>query len=133
MTTDGMLVAGDAAALCLAAGIWLEGVNFGMASGIAAGEAAVEAFAAGRLQRRRSRRATSAASPPTFVLRDHRKLRRAPELVLSDRVRHLYPQPLAGMVEAMFRVDNPEPKPGFRRLLAGERRRLGHPAPRPGP
>ena len=39
MTGDGMLVAGDAAALCLAAGIWLEGVNFAMASGIAAGEA----------------------------------------------------------------------------------------------
>jgi electron transfer flavoprotein-quinone oxidoreductase len=33
MTGDGMLVAGDAAALCLAAGIWLEGVNFAMASG----------------------------------------------------------------------------------------------------
>ena len=28
------LLAGDAAALCLAAGIWLEGVNFAMASGI---------------------------------------------------------------------------------------------------
>ena len=37
MTGDGMLVAGDAAALCLAAGIWLEGVNFATASGIAAG------------------------------------------------------------------------------------------------
>ena len=49
MTTDGMLVAGDAAALCLAAGIWLEGVNFAMASGIAAGETAVEALAAGDL------------------------------------------------------------------------------------
>jgi electron transfer flavoprotein-quinone oxidoreductase len=34
MTGDGMLVAGDAAAMCLAAGIWLEGVNFAMASGM---------------------------------------------------------------------------------------------------
>ena len=48
---DGMLVAGDAAALCLAAGIWLEGVNFAMASGIAAGEAAGEALAAGDTSR----------------------------------------------------------------------------------
>ncbi len=46
MTGDGMLVAGDAAALCLAAGIWLEGVNFAMASGMYAGEAAAEALAA---------------------------------------------------------------------------------------
>jgi electron transfer flavoprotein-quinone oxidoreductase len=47
MTTDGMLVAGDAAAMCLAAGIWLEGVNFAMASGMYAGEAAADALAAG--------------------------------------------------------------------------------------
>ena len=34
MVADGLLIAGDAAALCLAAGIWLEGVNFAMASGM---------------------------------------------------------------------------------------------------
>ena len=47
LTADGMLVAGDAAAMCLAAGIWLEGVNFAMASGMYAGEAAAEALRAG--------------------------------------------------------------------------------------
>jgi electron transfer flavoprotein-quinone oxidoreductase len=124
MTGDGLLVAGDAAALCLAAGIWLEGVNFAMASGIYAGETAVEALAA---------RDPSAAGlagyerrlAATFVLRDHRKLRRAPKLVLSDRVQHLYPQVVANAVEAMFRVDNPRPKPGLRRILAAERKRAG--------
>jgi electron transfer flavoprotein-quinone oxidoreductase len=121
---DGMLVAGDAAALCLAAGIWLEGVNFAMASGIAAAEAAGEALAAGDTSRAGlagyERRLAA-----SFVLRDHRKLRRAPELVLSDRVQHLYPQLVAGVVEGMFRVDNPRPKPGVRRLLGRERKRLG--------
>jgi electron transfer flavoprotein-quinone oxidoreductase len=123
-TTDGMLVAGDAAAMCLAAGIWLEGVNFAMASGMYAGQAAAEAIATGdtsstglRGYERRLR--------DTFVLRDHRKLRRAPELVLSDRVQHLYPQLIAGVVEGMFRVDNPSPKPGLRRILARERKRVG--------
>ena len=131
MTGDGLLVAGDAAALCLAAGLWLEGVNFAMASGIYAGEAAVEALAAGDT--------TSAGLAgyerrlaATFVLRDHRKLRHAPRLVLSDRVQHLYPQALAGTVEAMFRVDNPLPKPGLRRLLARRTQAPGHPAPRRG-
>src|SRR6185295_6753144 len=47
MTGHGLLIAGDAAALCLAAGIWLEGVNFAMASGMYAGQAAAEALAAG--------------------------------------------------------------------------------------
>ena len=131
MTGDGMLVAGDAAALCLAAGIWLEGVNFAMASGIDAGEAAGEALAAGDTSRaglagyeRRLR--------DTFVLRDHRKLRRAPELVLSDRVQHLYPQLVTSVVERMFRVDNPTPKPGLRRFVATRTEAARHPLARPG-
>jgi electron transfer flavoprotein-quinone oxidoreductase len=124
MTTDGMLVAGDAAAMCLAAGIWLEGVNFAMASGIYAGRAVVEALESGD---------TSAEGlagyerrlNDTFVLRDHKKLRRAPSLVLSDRVQHMYPEMLANTIERMFRVDNPEPKPGLRRIFRDERRRAG--------
>ena len=124
MTTDGMLVAGDAAALCLAAGIWLEGVNFAMASGIYAGRAAAEAIAAhdhsaaglAGYQRRLA---------GTFVLKDHHRLRRAPGLVLSDRVQHLYPAMINNLVERMFRVDNPQPKPRLRTILAQERRRAG--------
>ena len=46
LVADGMLVAGDAAAMCLAAGIWLEGVNFAIGSGAAAGRAAVARSAA---------------------------------------------------------------------------------------
>ena len=124
MTADGLLVAGDAAAMCLAAGIWLEGVNFAMASGMYAGEATAEALRADD---------TSAAGlagyerrlGDTFVLRDHRKLRRAPSLVLSDRVQHLYPAMITNTVERMFRVDNPTPKPGLRRILNEERKRAG--------
>lgn len=124
MTMDGMLVAGDAAALCLAAGIWLEGVNFAMASGMYAAEATVEALHKGDAT------ATGLAGyrrrlEATFVLKDHRKLRRAPELVLSDRVQHLYPDMIANVVERMFRVDNPAPKPGVRRILNDERKKAG--------
>jgi electron transfer flavoprotein-quinone oxidoreductase len=121
---DGLLVAGDAAAMCLAAGIWLEGVNFAMASGMYAGRAAIDAIRAGDVsvaglagyERRLSE---------TFVLRDHRKLKRAPHLVLSDRVQHVYPELITSVAERMFRVDNPEPKPGLRRIVASERKRLG--------
>jgi len=121
---DGLLVAGDAAAMCLAAGIWLEGVNFAMASGMYAGQAAVEAIGRGD---------TSLAGlagyerrlADSFVLKDHRKLRRAPQLVLSDRVQHLYPQFVANVVEGMFRVENPAPKPGLRRIVMRERKAAG--------
>jgi electron transfer flavoprotein-quinone oxidoreductase len=45
--------------------------------------------------------------------------------VLSDRVQHLYPQMITNTVERMFRVDNPSPKPGLRRILKQERKRAG--------
>jgi electron transfer flavoprotein-quinone oxidoreductase len=124
LTGDGLLVAGDAAALCLAAGIWLEGVNFAMASGMYAGRAASEAIRSGDASVKGLAGYEKRLSD-TFVLRDHRKLRRAPELVLSDRVQHLYPPMIAGVVDRMFRVDNPNPKPGLRRILAQERKRAG--------
>jgi electron transfer flavoprotein-quinone oxidoreductase len=120
----GLLVAGDAAALCLAAGIWLEGVNFAMASGMYAGQAAAQAIRRGDtsaegLAGYRQRLESS------FVLQDHRKLRGVPSLVLSDRVQHQYPPFVANVVERMFRVDNPRPKPGLRRIVLEERKRAG--------
>jgi electron transfer flavoprotein-quinone oxidoreductase len=124
LVADGMLVAGDAAAMCLAAGIWLEGVNFAMASGMYAGEATIEA-----LQRSdpsaRGLAGYRRRLEQTFVLGDHRRMRRAPSLVLSDRVQHLYPQLVANTVERVFRVDNPLPKPGVRRIVREEARRAG--------
>ena len=124
MTGNGLLIAGDAAALCLAAGIWLEGVNFAMGSGMYAGQTAVEAIGNGDVSQR-GLGGYARRLGETFVLRDHRKLRRAPELVLSDRVQHLYPSMLTGIAERMFRVDNPLAKPGLRRIIREERKRAG--------
>jgi electron transfer flavoprotein-quinone oxidoreductase len=121
---DGMLVAGDAAAMCLAAGIWLEGVNFAIGSGRAAGEAAHAALRTGDVSaaglagyRRRLE--------SSFVLADHRKLRHAPELLMSHRMQRQYPELMCNMVESMFTVTNPEPKPGALRLAWRESRRAG--------
>ncbi len=121
---DGLLVAGDAAALCLAAGIWLEGVNFAIASGMIAAEAAAGALARDDVSadglagyRRRLEE--------IFVLKDHRKLRRVPSLVLGERVQERYPQLACNLVERMFRIDNPDPKPGLARIGRDELRRAG--------
>ncbi len=115
IVTDGMLVAGDAAALCLAAGIWLEGINFAIGSGMAAGEVAHDALAAGDVSAARLaayRRKLDA----NFVLGDHRKLRRVPELLMSQRMQHLYPQLACEVFERLFTVENPRPKPGAVRI-----------------
>jgi electron transfer flavoprotein-quinone oxidoreductase len=111
LTADGLMIAGDAAGLCLAAGIWLEGVNFAIGSGAAAAETAVDALRCGdtSIETLGAYRQRLEAN---FVLRDHKKLRHAPELVLSDRVQHAYPNIVCDMVESLFTVDNPRPKVG---------------------
>jgi electron transfer flavoprotein-quinone oxidoreductase len=124
MVADGLLVAGDAAALCLAAGIWLEGVNFAMASGMYAGQSAAQAMIAGNTTAAGLQSYTKKLNE-TFVLKDHKKLRKIPHLVLSDRVQHKYPGFVTGIVERMFRVENPDPKPGVRRILREERKKAG--------
>jgi electron transfer flavoprotein-quinone oxidoreductase len=124
LVTDGMLVAGDAAAMCLAAGIWLEGVNFAIGSGAAAGRAAAVAVrhgdtSAAGLEGYRSRLESS------FVLADHRKLRDAPHLVMSDLAQQRLPALACGVVEQLFTVGNPAPKPGLRRIVRSEMKRNG--------
>ena len=59
------------------------------------------------------------------MLADHRKLRRAPELVMSERMQRQYPQLVCNIVEGMFTVTNPAPKPGALRLAWKESRRAG--------
>jgi electron transfer flavoprotein-quinone oxidoreductase len=121
---DGILVTGDAAAMCLAAGVWLEGVNFAIGSGAAAGRAAARALAAGD---------TSAAGlagyrdrlESSFVLADHRRLRDAPHLVMGDLAQRQLPALACGVAESLFRVDNPDPKPGLLKILRSELRGNG--------
>jgi electron transfer flavoprotein-quinone oxidoreductase len=121
---DGMLVAGDAAAMCLAAGIWLEGVNFAIGSGQAAGEAAIDALRSGDPSvaglsgyRRRIE--------ANFVLADHKRLKLAPELLMSHRIQRQYPEMICNIVESMFTVTNPEPKKGAAMIALREAKRAG--------
>ncbi|MHB1517311.1 MAG: FAD-dependent oxidoreductase [Acidimicrobiales bacterium] len=111
LVSDGLLVAGDAAAMTLAAGIWLEGVNFAIGSGLAAGRAADAALTRGDVTAG-SLGSYRADLESQFVLADHKRLRKAPGLVLSDRVQRRYPAVLCDLVEGMFTVTNPTPKAG---------------------
>lgn len=124
MTADGLLIAGDAAALCLAAGIWLEGVNFAMGSGRYAGEAADEALRAGDLSAR-GLAGYQRRLDETFVMRDHRKLQPLMSIVLSDRIQHQYPAIMTGVARDLFTVTNPKPKAGIWTLMERHRKRMG--------
>ena len=124
LAIDGMVIAGDAAGLCLAAGLWLEGVNFAIGSGLAAGRAVARAVGAGDTSARGLagyRRELESA----FVLADHKRLRGAPRLVLSERVQQRYPGMMCDLAEGVFTVTNPVPKPGLARLARRSAKRHG--------
>lgn len=121
---DGILVAGDAARLALAAGLWLEGVNFAVASGAAAGRTVHEALGRNDTTRAglsgyRRRLANS------FVLRDHWRLRRLAPLVLSDRIQRQWPGVVTEVASRIWQVDAPAPKPPVSRLVREAARRHG--------
>ena len=115
LTADGMVLAGDAAAMTLAAGIWLEGVNFAIGSGYAAGRVVDRAIASDDCSARGLASYRSGLERQ-FVLADHKRLRKAPALVLSDRVQHRYPGLLCDLAEGFLTVDNSVPKLGGLRI-----------------
>lgn len=118
---DGMLVAGDAAALCLAAGIWLEGVNFAIGSGAVAGRVAARSARQNQTDVAVGQYRTELES--NFVLADHNKLRGAPHLILGERMQQRYPQIMCDIAEGMFTVENPKPKPGLSKIARSALRR----------
>jgi electron transfer flavoprotein-quinone oxidoreductase len=115
LAADGLLLAGDAAAMTLAGGIWLEGVNFAIGAGLAAGRVAADAIGAGDVSER-GLAGYRQALESTFVLADHKRLRHLPELVLSERMQQQYSAVICDLAEQLFTVTNPTPKPGMAKL-----------------
>ena len=114
LAIDGMLVAGDAASMCLAAGLWLEGVNFAIGAGLAAGRTAAQAIAAGDTSAR-GLAGYRRQLESSFVLADHKRLRNAADIVLADRMQRAYPGLACDFAEQVFTVTNPRPKLGMAR------------------
>jgi electron transfer flavoprotein-quinone oxidoreductase len=105
--TDGMLVAGDAAAFCFAVGLYLEGINYAIQSGLAAGETAIAAhrdrdFSARSLSRYEQHLRAR------HVLGDFQRYRHAPEFINGARLQNFYPTVVAHGAERLFRVDGTE-------------------------
>ena len=104
LSRGGLLVVGDAAGFVFAAGIFLEGMNFAIASGLAAAATAQEAhsqgdFSATSMARYRQRLKKS------FVLQDLKRFKRAPAFLNNERLLHMYPELLCQAAENVFRSD----------------------------
>ena len=115
LSKAGLLVVGDAAGFVFAAGLFLEGMNFAIASGLAAAETIKVAhteqdFSALSLSRYRKRLEES------FVLQDLKKFRHAPDFVNNERLQNLYPELFCSAAENMFR-SNGQPRRKLGRVM----------------
>ena len=59
------------------------------------------------------------------MLTDHRRLREAPHLVMGELAQQKMPLVVNGVLEELFTVTNPDPKPGLRRIVRRQMRRHG--------
>ena len=108
--TNGLMVAGDAAALVLATGRAMEGINFAIASGMAAAETVKKAREKGDYSQQ-TLSLYEKLLAESFVLRDLRGFRRAPEFLKNQRLYDVYPDLVCSLAEKAFQVDgNPKKK-----------------------
>jgi electron transfer flavoprotein-quinone oxidoreductase len=101
LQTHGLMIAGDAAALCFVAGLYLEGINYAIHSGLAAGEVAVQAHQDNDFSDRSLSRYKDALTK-RHVLRDFRSFRTAPHFVNSEQMQNLYPEIVNHLTEQVF-------------------------------
>ena len=107
---EGILVAGDAAALVLATGRALEGMNFALASGIAAAETIKKAKGEGDFSKKTLSHYEKLLKE-SFVLKDLKSFKRAPGFMDNQRIYSTYPDLVCSLMEKVFTVDgNPRKK-----------------------
>jgi electron transfer flavoprotein-quinone oxidoreductase len=111
--TNGLLLVGDAAALTLQAGLFLEGMNLAIASAAIAADTVKQAMADGDFSSRSLCRYEQQLKK-SFVLQDLKRFRHAPDFVANPRLQNVYPMTICRVAEGLLRVDD-SPK----RKLAG--------------
>ena len=112
---DGIMVAGDAAALCIITGLNLEGINLASQSGVLAGKAAIEAHK----QQDFSKQGLAVyrkSLEESYVLKDLKMYRRTPQMLHNDRIYSQYPELVCGLMNEIYRIDG-KPKETMTKLL----------------
>jgi electron transfer flavoprotein-quinone oxidoreductase len=104
LSAPGLLVAGDAAALCYTNGLTFEGMNLAMTSGKLAADAALDALAAGDVS------AAGLAGyeerlRESYVIRDLKTWARAVDFMRRDQLFLAYPKLVTELMERVYRSD----------------------------
>jgi electron transfer flavoprotein-quinone oxidoreductase len=112
---DGILVAGDAAALCNATGLNLEGINLASQSGVLAGQAVVAAHEQGDFSRK-GLEVYRRLMNDSYVIKDLKLYRKAPHMLHNDRIYNEYPELVTSVMEYIYRIEG-APKENLSKLF----------------
>ncbi len=121
LSRAGLMVVGDAAGFVFATGLFLEGMNFAIASGLAAAATAGLAhanhdFSAQSMARYRKKLESS------FVLKDLKKYRQAPAFINNEHLQNVYPDLICDTMENIFR-SNGKPRHKLGRVVLATMRK----------
>jgi electron transfer flavoprotein-quinone oxidoreductase len=121
---DGIMVAGDAAAMCIVTGLNLEGINLATQSGVLAGKAAVEAH--GKRDFSRAGLAVYRRMlEESHVLKDLKLYRRTPGMLHNDRIYSQYPEMVCGLMDEIYRIDGAPKDTMTKVLLRAAKEKVG--------
>jgi len=121
---DGILVAGDAAALCIVTGLNLEGINLATQSGVIAGKATIAAHQ----QKNFSKSGLAVYRrllEESYVLKDLKLYRRTPHMLHNDRIYQQYPELVCGIMDQIYRIDGQPKETMTKMLLRAAKEKIG--------
>lgn len=121
---DGILVTGDAAALCNATGLNLEGINLASHSGVLAGRAVIAAHQAGDFSKR-GLEVYRKLMNDSFVIKDLKQARKAPHMLHNNRIYNEYPELACSIMEQIYRIEGTPKKDLSRLFLKTAREKVG--------
>ena len=111
LTADGVMVAGDNATMCVNLGYTVRGMDYAVASGQMAGQAAVKALDAGDTSKAGLKCYVDALED-SFVMKDMRQFKNVPNFMEHfDRMFCGYPEMIRDMMNTMFVVDGSPVQP----------------------
>jgi len=105
---NGVLVAGDAAGMVLNAGLYIEGINFALESGIIAGESAIEIIKSGDYTKK-STKIYKEKLKGSFVYKDLKTFRRASHFLENEHMFTTAPDLVTVLFEKLLR-NNGQPR-----------------------
>ncbi len=124
LTGDGILVTGDAAALCNATGLNLEGINLAVESGLLAGKAVAEVCRKGDFSKR-SLEVYKELMNESHVMKDLKQYRKAPHMLHNDRIYSAYPELVCQIMEQIYRIEGTSKKNLTKLFIQSAKEKIG--------